>query len=185
MPEETHYPTAFDLIAGEFEKAGLSCLLIGGFAVNSYGVTRQTLDIDFMIAGDDYAGIKQLLEEKGYAESQRQEIFARLKSPRPEWMDIDFMFVDRETLGPMIAAGQKVKIAGHEFTVPSLDHLIALKLHSVKHNRKMREYKDMLDILRLVEKNRINVGAEEFRKLCLKFGSADLYDDIVRKSGEA
>jgi len=38
------------LAATTLPAAGVSCLLIGGFAVNHYGYTRNTLDIDFMIA---------------------------------------------------------------------------------------------------------------------------------------
>ncbi|OGW84570.1 MAG: hypothetical protein A3C35_05165 [Omnitrophica bacterium RIFCSPHIGHO2_02_FULL_46_11] len=178
------YTNVFDLINAELKKTKVAYLLIGGFAVNSYGVTRQTLDVDFMITADDDAKVQAVLKANGYQEVQRQDVFVRFKSPRSEWMDLDFMFVDRQTLEAMVKEGNRVQIAGHEFIVPSLMHLIALKLHSLKHNSKMREYKDMVDILRLIEINRIDVNNEDFKTLCVKYGSQELYDKIVENTGK-
>ena len=42
------YPTIFHLISTEFEKAEIPHVLIGGFAVNYYGVTRQTVFMDII-----------------------------------------------------------------------------------------------------------------------------------------
>lgn len=42
------YPTIFHLISYILQKAGVGVVLIGGFAVNHYKVTRQTVDIDFL-----------------------------------------------------------------------------------------------------------------------------------------
>ena len=43
------YQTVFHLISDIINKSGISCILIGGFAVNYYNVTRMTADIDFLI----------------------------------------------------------------------------------------------------------------------------------------
>ena len=176
------YATVFDLVSTEFKKERLDYLLIGGFAINSYGVTRQTMDVDFMITASDYPKALAVLKAHGYEEAYRQDVFSRLKSSRPEWMDVDFLFVDRQTLEPMVRDGKKVEISGHEFTVPSLDHLIALKLHSLRYNPKIREYKDLLDILKLIQRNQMDVRAEAFRNLCLKFGTEEIYRKILEKT---
>ena len=53
------YPTVFHLISTVVDKADVHCVLIGGFAVNYYKVTRQTADVDFLITENDF---KKILE---------------------------------------------------------------------------------------------------------------------------
>jgi hypothetical protein len=45
-----HLDTILALAARDLPAHGVDCLLIGGFAVNHHGYTRNTLDVDFMIA---------------------------------------------------------------------------------------------------------------------------------------
>ena len=173
------YPTIFHLICDIFGKMGISGVLIGGFAVNYYKVTRQTADVDFLITKEDYEKILSLLEEEGLKQDYAQEVFARFSSQKSYLMDIDFMFVDKETLDKIIKEGKKISIAGQKFIVPSLNHLIALKLHAIKYNPKIREYKDLLDIIELIKVNHMDVKTNEFRDLCLKYGTEELYKRIV------
>ncbi len=173
------YPTIFHLVSAVTKKAGVSCVLIGGFAVNYYKVTRQTADVDFLISRKDYEKILSLLEGAGFKQDYTQEVFARLSSQKSYLMDLDFMFVDEETMDKMAKEGKKIAIAGKEFIVPSLSHLIALKLHAIKYNPKTRELKDFLDIVELVKVNHVNVKSDEFKDLCLKYGTAELYQKIL------
>ncbi len=173
------YPTIFDLIADKFGKADISYVLIGGFAVNAYKVTRQTADIDFFITKEDYDKVRELLKKEGYREGPVQKVFARLEGTRPYLMDLDFLFVDRETLTKIRQTGKRIKIAGNTFVIPSIEHLIALKLHAMRHNPEMRELKDLMDIIQLVKTNKINVRTSQFRDLCLTYGTKDLYTKII------
>ena len=63
--------------------------------------------------------------------------------------------------------------------MPSVFHLIALKLHSIKNNPK-REITDFPDIIRLISYNNIDVDSGDFRALCLRFGTEDLYERIKK-----
>jgi hypothetical protein len=49
------YSTIFHLIADIFKKTQVSCVLIGGFAVNYYKATRHTADVDFLVTEEDFA----------------------------------------------------------------------------------------------------------------------------------
>lgn len=173
------YPTIFHFISTEFEKAKIPCVLIGGFAVNYYGVTRQTADVDFLITKEDGVRALELLKKAGYKQGITQEVFARLEDSKYYLMDIDFVFVDKDTLTQIIKKGKEIKIAGQRFIVPSLNHLIALKLHSIKFNPKLREFTDLPDIINLLRINKVNVTTEQFRKLCLKYGTKELYHKIL------
>ena len=107
-----------------------------------------------------------------------QENFAQLQNNHLSLMDVDFMFVDHDTISKIIKEGERLKIAGQTFIVPSLYHLIALKLHSIKYNPKIRITKDLPDIINLIRINDINIKDKEFKEVCLKYGTADIYDKI-------
>jgi hypothetical protein len=173
------YPSIFHLISDIFAKGKVNAVLIGGFALNYYKVSRSTADIDFLITQDDFAKIISLLEEEGFKKDYCQEVFARLIAEKPHLLDADFMFVDKETMDKIIKEAKPVNIAGQRFIVPSLNHLIALKLHAIKYNPKVREYKDLLDIIELIKVNKIDVKDAEFKNLCLKYGTEELYNKIT------
>jgi hypothetical protein len=178
MKVSVRYPTIFHLLSTEFKKAKISCVLIGGFAVNYYGATRHTADVDFLISTEDSEKASKLLRKAGFKQSVSQDVFARFGDNRSYFMDIDFMFVDKETLGEITREGKKAKVAGKEFIVPSLNHLIALKLHSIKFNP-IRELTDLPDVVRLIQVNKVNVLSSGFKELCLKYGTKELYDRIL------
>lgn len=170
--------SVFHLISDFTHEQGASCVLIGGFAINHYRVTRQTADVDFLITKEDFNKIVGLLENAGYKKTLLQENFVQLQSNRLSLLDVDFMFVDQDTLEKIISEGQKLKIVGQTFMVPSLYHLIALKLHSIKHNSKIRLTKDFPDIINLIRINKIDVEDKKFKDVCLKYGTKELYDKI-------
>ncbi len=169
----------FHLISDLTDTQGVSCVLIGGFAINHYRVTRQTADVDFLITKEDFDKIVVMLEKAGYKKTLLQENFIQLQSSRLSLLDVDFMFVDQKTLTKIMNEGEQLKIVGQTFTVPSLDHLIALKLHSIKYNSKIRLTKDLPDIINLVRINEVNIKEKKFKELCLKYGTADIYDKIL------
>ena len=174
-----NYPTIFHLISEISNKSGVSCVLIGGFAVNYYKVTRQTVDVDFLITKEDFDKISEQLKKAGFELEFTEEVFTRFKGNNRYLMDIDFMFVDKDTLTKIIKDGKEISIAKQKFIVPSLNTLIALKLHAIKHNQKLREYKDLPDIINLIRTNKVNHRSEEFRDLCLKYGTKELYRKIM------
>jgi hypothetical protein len=169
----------FQLISSILRETGTSCVLIGGFAVNYYKVTRQTADVDFLITKEDFEKTRGLFERAGYKQEFTQEIFARLNSTKGSLLDIDFMFIDKETLGEIIKSGKKINLAEEEFIIPCLNHLIALKLHSLKYNFKIREFKDLPDIIHLIRMNKVDYKSKTFRELCLKYGTKELYNRIL------
>jgi len=174
------YQSVFHLLSDISKKTGVSLVLIGGFAVNYYKYTRQTVDVDFLIKEQDFQKILNLLEAASYKVDYRQEVFTRLISAEsPLLMDIDFMFIDEETFAKIIKDSQKTSIAGCEFTVPSLEHLIALKLHAVKYNPKLRLAKDIPDIINLIRINKLDAKSKKFKELCLKYATEEIYQKIL------
>lgn len=173
------YPTAFHLISDIIKKKSIPCVLIGGFAVNYYKVTRQTADIDFLITKEDFEKISGLLKKTGYKKNYAKEVFTRFRSNGLYLLDIDFMFVDKDTLAKIIKNGKRISIARQNFIIPSLENLIALKLHSLKNNIKIRQSKDLPDIIDLVRINKIDYKNKRFKELCVKYGTKEIYNQIL------
>ena len=140
------YPTIFDLVEEEFGKAGIPYVLVGGFAVNFYQVTRHTADVDFMMDENDYEKAALILKDAGYSEFHHESLFARFDGSPHYSIIVDLLFVDRT------------------ITIPSLMHLIALKLHALKNSPERREEKDMPDILRLIRTHQVDVNTTEFKQ---------------------
>lgn len=173
------YSNVFHLISEISKKSGITCVLIGGFAVNYYKHTRQTTDADFLVTKEDFEKISNFLKEEGYAKGYSEDVFIQLKSNKPYLLDIDFMFVDKETLSDIMSTGKEIGIAGQTFVVPSLFNLIALKLHSIKYNPQLRKVTDLPDIINLIRKNGIDFKSGEFHEMCLKYGSEEIYKEIT------
>jgi len=176
-----HYPTILHLISDIFKKVGVTGVLVGGFAVNYYRVSRQTADVDFLITHEDFKKISIFLKKADYRQDSLQEVFARFTTDSSYLMDIDFMFVDKETLDKIIKEGKEISIAEQKFMIPCLNHLIALKLHSLKYNLKLRENKDMPDIIELIRINKVDFKSKEFHQLCLKYGTEEIYNKILER----
>ncbi len=171
----------FDHIASAIKETKAHIVLIGGFAVNYYGVSRHTADVDFLTSEKDYALIFNFLKKFQYSELVRNRLFARVSSTTAEF-DLDFLFTKTDTLNGIFKAGRKVKIANHSFTVPSLLHLIALKVHSWKQEPGTREYRDFSDIVELVRRNKLHVKTKKFQDIFLKYGTKEFYDKVVKAS---
>ena len=173
------YPTVFHLISDVCKKTDISCILVGGFAVNFYKCARQTTDVDFLVTKGDFEKIFDLIKGEDYKEYYTHEIFTRLKSSRKYLADLDFMFVDKKTVEEIIEDGKEINIVEKKFVIPSLSHLIALKFHSIKYGPKIRELKDLPDIVKLIKVNKVDFKSKSFQELCLKYGTEESYRKVL------
>ncbi len=172
------YPTVFHLVAAEFKKAKIPCILIGGFAVNYYGVARATADVDLLMTEADYERAAPIFKNGGYYEVLKQHLFARLQNNKYDFIDIDVLFVDPNSFEGMYQEANEVLIQNNKIKIPSFRHLIALKLHSLKHNPS-REVPDLVDIVNLLRTNEGLLTKKEFQELCSKFGNQDVHHKVI------
>lgn len=173
------YAKAFHIVAKASKESAVPCVLIGGFAINFYKVTRNTLDIDFLITKEDLGKIKNALLAAGYAQDFATDVAIRF-SNKADALDIDFIVVDNKTREKIIKDGETTEVVGEKLIIPSIDHLIALKLHAIKHNQKNRIWKDLPDIIRLIQMNKIDCRKRTFKDLCLKYGNIEIYQTIMK-----
>ena len=155
-------------------------MVIGGIAVNFYGYSRETADLDLLICRDHIPIWRMLFAELGYSVEHDVGTFVQLAPPREGEWPVDLMLIGGPSFLPMMAAAKEVDIFGTRLWIPSLEHLLALKLHTLKHTRLHRFTKDFQDVEGLILINRLDPKSEKIRQLFLKYGTLDLHEKIVR-----
>ncbi len=169
----------FERLDGLARNAGLSYLVIGGYAVNAHGYSRLTNDLDMLISRDQATPWKDSLGGAGFVIDHDGGNFLQLASQESHAPLLDIMLVSEETFSKMKDASGVAQVGDLRFPVPSLDHLLGLKLHALKHGPPHRGFKDFMDVLYLVEVNGIDPRSEHFRVLCEKYGNERIYEQII------
>ncbi|MCZ6625611.1 MAG: nucleotidyltransferase [Deltaproteobacteria bacterium] len=169
-----------DILATKAEQNGLQFIVIGGHAVNAYGERRQTGDLDILVREDDRHLWESFLTSMGYILFHRHKVFLQFRPPDLEVWPIDIMLVDDRTFEGLFAESEEVNFGGTtNVRIPSIEHLIALKLNVLKQVGKARELKDLADIVALVKIGRLDVKDHKFKLLCKKYGTINIYEKIV------
>jgi hypothetical protein len=90
------------------------------------------------------------------------------------------MFVAKDTFDQFWAASEYREFGPSTARVPSLDHLLALKLHVLRQGLSHRTFKDAEDVEMLARRNSLNLDEERYEKLFLKYGTREIYETIKR-----
>jgi len=172
----------FATIQHEAAKRDLRFLVIGGLAVNMYGYSRDTADLDLLALKDARGAWLELFAGQGYTVFCDRSAFVQLQPPQAGAWPVDLMFVNSDTFSQMVSAASEAEIYGVKLLIPSLAHLLALKVHALKHSHLGRFQKDLLDVDNLIRINKVDVRSEKYRLIFLKYGTQALYEQIVRFS---
>jgi hypothetical protein len=168
----------FDVVGNQLPKAGVDFLMIGGHAVNHYGYSRATIDVDFMIAANDLDAVRSVMEEAGFSNiSQSDNVVFFNKPDIP--VRVDFLQVDADTMQALLADAQSIEYGGQFLKVPSLLNLIAMKLFALKSGSPKRWEKDFPDIAHLAVDNRLDAEAE-LKPLSERFANLEIYSKLAR-----
>lgn len=163
----------FEQVAEAAAREGFSVLVIGGQAVNAYGYTRTTLDVDFLVAVESFRDWRSVFESAGYRWVGQTETFARMDPPvtDPPSLPIDVMLVSTETFSKLYAGRQMLDFGGTRLPVPKPLNLIALKLHAMRNPERFRKGKDLPDILNLISICQIDTQSREFQLILNRYAS--------------
>ncbi|MCB0320217.1 MAG: hypothetical protein KDD60_04770 [Bdellovibrionales bacterium] len=159
----------------------MSFLLIGGHAVNVYGLSRQTGDLDLLIPLTSKGGWLELLGKAGYSKEQDDDRFLRFRSTDLAAWPIDLMLVDDGTFEKLYRDSQEAVLGVATVRVVSARHLVTLKIHALKHYQEHRFLKDYNDILGLLRLDQTNISDEDLRELCVRYADIALFEKILRE----
>jgi predicted nucleotidyltransferase len=168
----------FETIHKEAARRKLRFLVIGGLAINHYGYSRDTSDLDFFISQNERKEWMNVLKEFGYTSYHDGGNFIQYAAPDKNAWPVDLMLVQEKTFAPIFEASRAAEFFGVKTRVPLLEHLIALKLHALKNTRMRRFLKDFLDVENLIAINKLDIKSQKIRGLFDKYGTQDLYEKI-------
>lgn len=159
----------FDLLARIQRRCDLKLIIIGGWAVQAHGYSRNTVDVDRLIAVENDAALESELKKAGFICFEEKTSFRRFNHRLDSLMVLDVMRVNAATFTKMWDASEPFDVSGITLRVPALAHLLALKLHAAQNEH--RGQKDMIDIIELLTANPGVLQAGELLKLCNQFGT--------------
>ena len=153
-------------------------LLIGGHAVNAYGISRQTGDLDILVQRDSKSLWIELMKKLHYSIVQDDSRFARFTPDTIAAWPIDLMFVDVSTFQKLFEHSRDIAIGATTVKVVSPKHLVTLKIHALKHYQEHRFVKDYNDLLQLLKMHCQDLDPQDLKDLCLRYADLSLYDRI-------
>lgn len=150
--------------------------LIGAFAMQAYGYTRATRDIDFVVRGRSQEKIVSYLESIGFETLHRSKGYSNHLHPIGP-IRIDFVYVDDMTAGKIFKETKLVAIFKN-ITVPVVkaEHLLTMKLFAAK-NAPERQLRELADIKELVKTADIDKGY--VKKMFEKYGLGDRVSEVT------
>ena len=152
----------------------IESLLTGGIAVNYYGFSRTTFDIDFMMVVPDADGLVWAMRKAGFSSYSVQGNVMFFRNPEDP-IRVDFIRIDTGTLAKLMQSAVPVNLHGCQVMIPSLNDLLAMKFHSF--NQSPLRGKDLEDIVWLSIFNEVDMDAV-LRPLALKYASDEIYRQV-------
>lgn len=140
-------------------KENLPALMIGGHAVTALGHPRATFDLDLLVPRSSADRWKSAMTHLSYRIFAQSENFHQYEADNDfPLAPIDLMLVDDEVFRVL----EESKCSTTPIATPSVEAMIALKLHATKHRSKVDAEKDWSDIFALMRIHQLTLDDESF-----------------------
>jgi hypothetical protein len=162
-----------------FEREGIRYAVIGGLAMQAWGFSRFTNDIDIVVPRAERDRVLGFASSLGYDPFYVSEGFSNHKHDDRAWGRLDFMYVDETTAAKLFDTAEPRPIVGDAIApVVRPEHLIAMKLLAVK-NAPDHRTGDAMDIDFLYHLPEIDRAL--VREYFARYGLLDLLHAIERR----
>ncbi|HQH28188.1 MAG TPA: hypothetical protein PLP17_12380, partial [Oligoflexia bacterium] len=148
------------------EAKQMAFMVIGGHAVNAYGIARQTGDLDLVVPLAERELWFGLMAKLRYVRGQDDERFARFRPDSLASWPIDLMFVDDLTFAKLLKDSIVIEFGAAQARVVSPRHLATMKIHALKHYQAHRYAKDYSDLISLLRQGKTGISRDELSELC-------------------
>ena len=173
-------------LTSDFNERAILYALIGGFAVGALGVSRATMDLDFLVAREALPQVDEIMQRRGYRLQLRTDNVSQFVSDLAPFGQVDFLHAFRAVSSSMLKRASEVSTFGGRLSVRTLrpDDIIGLKVQALS-NDSRRERRDMADIESLAERYAGEIDWERMREYFALFDRLDLYEEIRTNYGPA
>lgn len=171
----------------EFTRENVRYAVIGGFALGFWGVTRATVDIDFLLLLDDAEKADAILKRHNYEQTFRSENVARYQSHDASFGAVDIIYAFREISRTMLARAVEVSLSD-ELKVVSLlpEDIIGLKVQAIANDpaRRDRDLTDIRALLSAINDRGEIIDWQLLEEYFTLFHFKDLFDEIKLNHGD-
>lgn len=94
------------------------------------------------------------------------------------------MTVNADTFEKLREGADELDFGGATAEVAAVMHLIPMKLHAIRNGPQERWPRDISDILELARLEALDIASVEFRQLCAKYATMDIYERIIQFKSE-
>lgn len=171
---------AFKLITHNFEAGNLKYAEIGGFALESAGVIRATMDIELLVLADDKSKIKSIMLVHDYELVFESEEVITFIGTIESLGRVDFLLAHRKYTLAMLERAQKKSVlqGSTEIYVVEPEDLIGLKIQAITNDRH-RYYQDMADIQMIIRNKYTILDFDRIREYFELFDKLDDYNKLT------
>jgi hypothetical protein len=176
------FKIVFERLLSLFHENNIRYALIGGFAIGLYGVSRSTVDIDFLVHRDDLSKIDVIMKELGYDCAYRSENVSQFISPLKIFGEVDFMHAFRNISIEMLQRVEEKKIFNETLSIKVLkvEDIIGFKVQAIA-NDEARKTFDLGDIESLMALHNASLDWDVLDKYFLLFKLSGLFTELKRK----
>lgn len=178
------FKIVIDKLLTAFQHEDVRYALIGGFALGALGITRTTVDVDFLVHRDDLDKIHSIMTGLGYDRAYHTENVSQYVAADTIWGEVDFLHAFREISVGMLQRAENNKIFNGTIDIKVLktEDLIGLKVQAIA-NDNTRKDVDLSDIRSLVALYEKEIDWPLIEKYFSLFGLQELLKDL-RKVNE-
>ncbi len=171
---------AFKIITHHFEKGSLKYAVIGGFALESAGVIRATMDIDLLVLADDKSRIKSIMIANDYELVFESEEVITFIGNDDYLGRVDFLLAHRKYTLAMLERAQKRSVLqdNAEIYVVEPEDLIGLKIQAMANDHD-RYYQDMADIQMIIKNKYEILNFNRIKEYFELFDKLDDYNKLI------
>jgi len=173
------FKLVIDKLLTAFQDEDIRYALIGGFALGALGITRATVDIDFLVHRDDLDKVHSIMTGFGYNRVFHTDNVSQYVSADNIFGEIDFLHAFREISVGMLQRAENKKIFGGTISIKVLkiEDLIGLKVQAIA-NDETRKPIDLVDIKALIALCKTEIDWPLLENYFAMFGFQELLKDL-------
>ncbi|MFN3551228.1 MAG: nucleotidyl transferase AbiEii/AbiGii toxin family protein [Endomicrobiia bacterium] len=179
------FKTVLKLVIKNFKKENVRYALIGGFALGCLGISRTTVDLDFLVDKDDLPKIDKIMKDLGYKCRYKSENVSQYISPLKIFGEIDFLHAFRKISLRMLENTIEKPIFNGQLKIKILkpEDLIGLKIQAIV-NDKERRNREFIDIEELMILYKGNLDWQLLEEYFSLFELKDKFKELKKKYGK-
>jgi predicted nucleotidyltransferase len=176
------FKLVIDKLLTAFQDKDIHYALIGGFALGALGITRATVDIDFLVHRDDLDKVHTIMTGLGYDRAFHTDNVSQYLSADNIFGEIDFLHAFREISVGMLQRAENKKIFGGTISIKVLkvEDLIGLKVQAIA-NDETRKPIDLADIKALIALRKTDIEWPLLENYFAMFGFHELLKDLRKE----